>query len=184
MRRAAQKATATKDAKPITLQSIAQRMMAEASGDIEAAARKIFNYCGNYPRLAEELGMHAARTLAHGVPIAARQQAQAARVAPSPHKFTPAILAAQRRAMRMGQSNSNALLNDPYTIGGQTKPLRDWDGDTIRDHGEQQLSRGKAQVRNGQFLILVGTAAGHDVIGQKLDEAAVAQMRAEADALD
>lgn len=176
--------TASNDAKPITLQSIAHRMMAEANGDIEAAANKIFNYCGNYPRLAGELGMLAARSLAQQVPIAARQQAKTARADQSPHKFTSAIHAAQRRARRMGVSNSNALLNDPYTIGSICKPLREWCGDEIRDHGEKNLSAGKTQIRNAQFLIMVGTAAGASVIGESLDEDAVAKMRAEADALE
>lgn len=175
-------------AKSISLQTVARQMFEESNGDLTKATEKMANYCENFPRLSAELLRVGARTLLNSIPTTDRKAAAAARgesetasfVMSVPHRMNEATKAAQARIARLGRTSQNAILNDKYTIGSICKPLRDWLGTEILEHGQKQLLAGQTAVRNARFLISIGELAGDALVGDKVDEASAAQLKAQA----
>lgn len=173
--------------KPISLQTIARQMFDESHGDLAKATEKMVNYVTNLPRLSDELLRIGARTLINSIPIVDRKACAAERGETAstfaqavPFRMNEATKKAQARIRGLGAASRNAILNDLYTIGSICKPLREWLGTEIAEHGQRQLLAGQTAVRNANFLIAVGEAAGDEKIGDKLDEATVTAMKAKA----
>jgi hypothetical protein len=132
------------------------------------------NYANSIPRYRDEMMMVAAKALLNQVPGAMRatilRERTGSTVRATPYREPEAAKAARARMMGAGRNAiKSALMGMPYTIGGLSKPLRDWSGGEIAAHGETQLATGSTAVRNARYLIAVGTAAGAKKIGEALD---------------
>jgi hypothetical protein len=93
-----------------------------------------------------------------------------------------AALRAQDRVRSLGKTIGDALLDYPYVINGMKKPLRDWLGSEIKAHGETMLLSAGTAMRNANYLISVGNAAGERKIGT-LDTKVIEALRKQADKL-
>lgn len=165
-------------AKSMTVQSLARQMLDEAKGDINKAAVKLDNYASNIKRFNDEFRMLGVRTTLNA--LAGTQRAIVrAEIVKTPFKMNDAAKATQARIRRAGDVIKSALMEMEFQIGGVVKRLRDWTGTEIAAHGETQLMSARSSVRNAQFLIAVGRAAGKKTIGE-LGDAAVERMHKEA----
>lgn len=168
-------------AKSVTPQSLAYQMLEEAKGDMNKAAVKCFNYGKNFERLHDEVAQAGWRTILSGIIQAQRATILRERTstAKAPFRMNDAALAAQKRTRGSGSVIKSALMEMKFQIGNVAKPLREWTGTEIAAHGETQLATARSSVRNAQFLIAVGKAAGAKTIGE-LGDATVERMHKEA----
>ena len=178
-------------AKAPSIQSTAQRMLRESSGDMGAAVDRFVGYARNFPHMADELMRIGARKLLNEVPqteragiLRERSSVQALPFVKAPFRMNKAALASQERLRKQGGYIKSALLDMPYTIGGKSQPLRLWTGVEVRGLGETQLLAGASTVRNARFLIAVGSAAGDKKVGDVLDGSAVEKIKREAESSD
>jgi hypothetical protein len=166
-------------AKLITPQTFAGQMLDAAGGDIGKAAKIGMERAGD--RLLSEFAMIGLRAVLGEIPRRERAVMESARQCKAPFRMNPAALASQDRHRTVGATIATATLNQPYTIDGKVRPLREWLGTDILAHGERELAKGTTAVRNARFAIAVGTAAGDRVIGEALKDKDVERMRADAD---
>ncbi|WP_435654983.1 hypothetical protein [Brucella pituitosa] len=175
-------------AKPVGLQQIAQDMLAKADGDMNHASEMLANYASNINSYRDELLRIGARKLLNEVPQTQRAaifRERASSVSEpfikAPHRMSAGAKAAQVRLRQAGAAIKSVLMELPYTIGGLTKPLRDWTGTEIHNHAEIELSKGATAVRNARFLLAVGSAAGSKKIGDAVSPADLERMKSDAE---
>lgn len=168
-------------AKLMTPQTFAAQMLEQAGGDITKAT--IIGMGKAPPRLLAEFAQIGLRQTIGEVPRRERSILESERRSRpnAPFAMNAATRAAQDRVRTVGATFANATLNQPYTIDGKVRPLREWLGTDILAHGERELAKGTTAVRNARFAIAVGTAAGSRVIGDALKDKDVERMRADAD---
>lgn len=175
-------------AKAVSLQYMAQRMVEKADGDMNRAAEMLANYADNIARYRAEMMLIAARKLISEVPQVQRaaifRERAASSTAPfikAPYRMSAGAKASQARFKAAGMAIKSALMELPYTIGGLTKPLREWTGTEIHGHAEIELAKGATAVRNARFLLAVGSAAGAKKIGDAVSPCDLERMKADAE---
>ncbi|UOK71671.1 hypothetical protein [Ancylobacter polymorphus] len=182
-----------------TLIGVAERMMREAGGDLDAATEKMTNYVLNKKRLTDEAVRLACRNLLGETvrserraidtlladPRATGPKAPASksksyneRVA---HIFNASAEATRRRLADLGTHVREALLDKPYVIDGVRRPLRDHIGSDIVKYATEHMNKGLTMVRDGRFLIAVGNTAGNRKIGDAVTAEEAIRLRIEAD---
>lgn len=178
-------------AKPLSLQAVAQRLLEEADGDMNSAAIKLANYASNINSYRDELLLIGARKLLNEVPqvqraAVMREYTSTSYAKPAfaraPHRMSEGAKLAQERMRNSSGLMKSILFELKYTIGGITRPLREWTGTEIAAHAEIELTKGQTAVRNARFLIAVGRSAGAEKVGHAIDAASLERMKAEADA--
>ena len=175
-------------AKAVSLQQTAQDMLAKADGDMNRAAEMLANYADNIASYRAELLRIGARKILNEVPQVQRaaifRERAASTSAPfvkAPHRMSAGAKAAQARFKAAGSAIKSALMELPYTIGGLTKPLREWTGTEIHGHAEIEFAKGATAVRNARFLLAVGSAAGAKKIGEAVSPGDLERMKADAE---
>ena len=173
-------------ARDITIQSVAQRMFDEAGGDLTAATDKMVNFVSMSQRLTDDLLRIGARKLLNEIAPMQRRAIERQFAATSdtiqpfakaPYRMNEGTRRAQERIRSLGRHHREALLDMPYTIDGHTRPLREWTGTVIAEHGETELSKGITAVKNARFLIAVGKAAGPARVGDALSASDIARLK-------
>lgn len=179
-------------ARDVSVQDIAERMLTEANGDMIAAAKKMKGYISNFPRMLDEVidtGISTHLSRVGGIQRAAldriggRSSENSTPFAKAPFKMNAAAKAAASRIAGIGKTAGEALLNYPYTINGIMKPLREFTGIEVRQHGESMKMTAGTTMRNAHYLISVGQAAGDKKVGT-LPVSEIEAMRKRADQLD
>ncbi len=169
-------------ARDATPQSIAERMLNEADGDLRSAAEKMFNYVSGLPRLRDEVLRAGCRKFLNecvGSERAQQRREYSGSMA-KPFRMNAATLRAQERARSVGRHHNSALLNMVYIIDGKRKRLRDCTGDEMVAYGEVELLKGASAVRNARFAIAIGRLAGERIIGDAVTDDEAARLQAEA----
>lgn len=179
-----------KHARAETLIGLAERMLREAGGDMNAAAEKMSNYVVQKPRLAAEAIRIACRALLGESVRSERAAMTPAPVGPTadndhflkaPFRMNDAARKAQERVAKLGKAHREAILDAPYTINGVSKSLRDHIGADVVSHGEVMLAQGSTTVRNARFLIAIGNTAGNRKVGDAVSITEALRLRKEAD---
>lgn len=197
--RLAHTARHTRYAKAETLIGVAERMMREASGDLDAATEKMTNYVLNKKRLTEEAVRMACRNMLGETVRSERRTIDTLIADPGAtgpkatasksksyqervkHIFSASAEATRLRLASLGAHVREALLDKPYVIDGIRRPLRDHIGADIVKYAGEHLSKGQTMVREARFLISIGNTAGNRKIGDAVSAEEAIRLRIEAD---
>ncbi|MCO7738980.1 hypothetical protein NJB95_20570 [Brucella intermedia] len=182
--------TATQTAsKPVTLSAIARDMLMQADGDMNRAAAAFASFGEADASARGEMLFYAARKLLAEVPQVQRAAILSERAATitepflkAPERMQNAAKAARERLVLAKGALQSSLYELLYSIGGTTKPLREWTGTEIIGHAEIELAKGATAVRNARFLRSVGYAAGAAKVGEAVSPGDLERMKADADA--
>jgi len=179
---------------PETPQSVAERMLSHAKGDMEAATKAMVEYAEQHENIRRIVLWNGCRAVLNGI---ARSDRPAADLTASNDTWNPgelrptekakwkpnaAAFAAAERQKSLGAAHQGApLLNAQYVINGICKPLREHIGTDVVAFGNTQLEASKTGVRNARFWIAIGEAAGARKVGDAVTTSEALRLRKEAD---
>lgn len=178
-----------------TPQSVAERMLRTAGGDMEVATKAMVDYVESHQSLRRIVLWNGCRAVLNSVPSSARRATTLApvndwspsdigtAVRPAPAwKPNAAAFAAAERQKSLGKAHQGApLLNAEYVINGICKPLREHIGTDVVAFGTTQLESSKTGVRNARFWIAIGKAAGARKVGDAVTDIEALRLRKECD---
>lgn len=168
-------------AQALSVRGVVQMMYDDANGDLTKATDMVASYVAGYPRLITEMVRYAARSMLNEIGQAKRYQIVGAHDGRDYSRMTPAVKAAQQRALASGAIIRETFYDLPYKVNGVDTKLGDMTGAEVEAEGQRLLGCGTKMVRDGRWLISVAAKVGTKRVRDAIKIKDLARLKAEAD---